>query len=136
MPGTLEYYLSPNYRKRNKTDPQKRGAFRIICIGESTTAIGGINSYPRQLERILNENDIGIDFWVINKGIPGKQTSVIMEELDENLRKYAPDMVVAMMGINDGRADVEAVIDPQGSTVINFIRKCRTCKYAAFFSCL
>lgn len=113
---------------QNRTTAHKKGTFRIMCIGESTTAIGGKNSYPRQLERILNGKDIGIDFRVINKGLTGKQTSVIMEELDENLQKYTPDMVVAMMGINDGRADVEVVPDPEGSMVVNFVKKCRIYK--------
>ena len=37
-------------------------------------------------------------------------------------------VVVAMMGINDGRADVEAISNPKESPIINFIRKCRIYK--------
>ena len=72
-----------------------------MCLGESTTAVGGEDAYPYQLQEILNENNMGIRFSVINKGVPGAHTSAIIEQLESNLNKYKPDMVIAMMGIND-----------------------------------
>lgn len=56
---------------KNRLAIRNKGACRIICLGESTTAMGGKNSWPFQLERILNEKNIGIRFSVINKGMPG-----------------------------------------------------------------
>jgi len=88
---------------RNRIAIQKKGAYRIMCLGESTTALGGNNSYPNQLEEILNKRDIGIKFSVINKGVPGGNSVGILSELEHNLNKYNPDMVITMMGINDGR---------------------------------
>ena len=35
---------------RNRLSIKKRGAYRILCLGESTTVGRGKNSYPRQLE--------------------------------------------------------------------------------------
>ncbi len=86
---------------RNKISIQKKGAYRIMCLGESTTALGGDESYPAQLEEILNRNNKGIIFSVINKGVPGTNTPRILAQLEANINKYKPDMVVAMMGIND-----------------------------------
>ncbi len=87
---------------RNRIAVQRKGTYRIMCIGESTTALGGNDSYPSQLERILNQQDIEIKFSVINKGIPATNTTMIVAQLEENLDIYNPDMVLAMMGINDG----------------------------------
>ncbi len=86
---------------KNRVVMQRKDTYRIMCLGESTTALGGDDSYPRQLEEILNQKDTGIKFSIINKGLSGTNTSAIVAQLDENLNKYKPDMVITMMGIND-----------------------------------
>jgi tetratricopeptide (TPR) repeat protein len=86
---------------RNRTAIYKKGTYRIMCLGESTTAIGGRDSYPSQLEEILNQRNLGINFSVINKGVVGNNTAYILAHLEENLNRYRPDMVTAMMGVND-----------------------------------
>lgn len=87
---------------RNISSITQKGSYRIMCLGESTTVLGfGEDSYPIQLEKILNQSNIGIRFSVINKGVVGVDTSAILEHLGENLNKYKPDMVVTMMGVND-----------------------------------
>ena len=75
--------------------------YRIICLGESTTALGGVNSYPSQLEKILNSRQSQIKFKVINKGVPATTTDQIVARLENYFNDYRPHMVVAMMGIND-----------------------------------
>lgn len=86
---------------RNLSSIKQKGAYRIVCLGESTTALGGEYSYPSQLEKILNQWSKEIKFNVINKGIPGTNTTGILAQLEDNLNKYSPNMVLAMMGIND-----------------------------------
>ena len=90
--------------------------YRILCLGESTTACEGDTAYPRQLEGILNQKIPGMEFKVINKGVPGTDTSGILGELEDNLKKYKPHMVIAMMGIND---DIDLIGDasPRGSLI-------------------
>lgn len=51
-------------RYRNKIYVKQKDTYRILCLGESTTVWGGKNSYPSQLEEILNQRDIGIKFKV------------------------------------------------------------------------
>ncbi len=80
---------------------REEGAVRILCLGESTTAVGGKNSYPSQLERILNERCPSLKFQVFNGGVPGIDSTRIVEALPGNLQRYRPDLVLAMMGIND-----------------------------------
>ncbi len=83
--------------RRNLLSIKQRGEYRIICFGESTTQ----GQYPSYLEAILNQRKIGIKFSVIDKGIVGTNTGFIVSQLEANLDKYQPDLVVTMMGIND-----------------------------------
>lgn len=79
----------------------------ILCVGESTTALGGPNAYPRQLAAVLLAR--GHDVTVVNKGVPGITTDVIIANLPEWIEQYRPQVVVAMMGVNDppdGEPDV------------------------------
>jgi len=75
--------------------------YRILCLGESTTALGGKNSYPRQLERILNSRQNKIKFRVINKGVPSTTTDQVLARVEIYLQEYHPHLVVAMLGVND-----------------------------------
>jgi len=83
--------------RRNLLSIKQRGEYRIICLGESTTQ----GQYPSYLEAVLNQRNIGIKFSVIDKGIAGTNTGFIVSQLEANLDKYQPDLVVTMMGIND-----------------------------------
>jgi tetratricopeptide (TPR) repeat protein len=74
--------------------------YRILCIGESTTA-GGEASWPGQLEKILNNRSEGPKFRVINAGRVGTNTAFILADLEKNIKIYDPEMVISMMGIND-----------------------------------
>lgn len=84
-------------KHRNDLALGHKGAYRIMCIGESTTQ----NQYPIFLEEVLNKSNIGIKFSVIDKGLVAADTNLIASQLEENIKKYHPDMVVAMIGIND-----------------------------------
>jgi tetratricopeptide (TPR) repeat protein len=81
---------------------QNKGTYKIMCVGESTTQW----QYPKYLEEELNNRKLGIKFSVIDKGRAGCNTNFIVLNMDSDLDKYAPDMVISMMGINDGRVDV------------------------------
>ncbi len=86
---------------RNNRGLSQKPQYKILCLGESTTAIGGATSYPAQLENILNDHNKKFRFAVINKGVIGTKTKIIVKDLEYNLNKYKPDMVITMMGIND-----------------------------------
>jgi len=86
---------------RNNASIKKHASLRILCLGESTTALGGEDSYPFQLEKILNGRIGKMRVSVVDKGIPGISTAGIVLRLEDNLSKYQPNIVVVMMGIND-----------------------------------
>ncbi|MFH0753817.1 MAG: tetratricopeptide repeat protein [Candidatus Omnitrophota bacterium] len=69
---------------------------RILCLGESTTR----EQYPRYLQEYLR-NSQGIKFTVIDEGISGTNSNIIVSLLGKNIDKYKPDFVVTMIGVND-----------------------------------
>jgi len=111
---------------RNCLSLRQSGTYRIMCLGESTTA-GGNDSYPAYLERILNSRNKGIRFSVINKGRFGVNSDYILAQLEENLVAYKPNMVIVMMGIND-YGDILYYKDiPENSNWI--FKHCRTYRF-------
>ena len=91
--------------RANRIDLSRKDEYRVLCVGESTTYCGDRSyAYPRQLQTILNERIPGKSFTVINKGKPGCSTAYIVNQMDSWIEKYRPDMIVAMMGINDTAA--------------------------------
>ena len=112
---------------RNRVSVQPKGTYRIMCVGESTTALGGQNSYPYQLQEILNQRNIGRQFSVINAGIPSGNSTAILAELEDNLNTYRPNMILAMMGINDGE-DYTPYKETVGSKAAYFSGAFRTYK--------
>ncbi len=85
-----------------------KSEYRIMCIGESTTQ-GDIvpvrNNFPYELEVLLNLSSDTRKFTVINKGLPGKTSTELLETLEGSLVKYKPQMVIMMVGINDALFD-------------------------------
>jgi Flp pilus assembly protein TadD len=111
--------------RRNLASIRQRGEYRILCIGESTTQ----NEYPPFLEEILNQRKLGIKFSVIDKGIAGIITSFILSRIELYLDRYRPDMVIAMMGINDEGKHI-VYESPSSSRAVLFLRSLRTYKLA------
>jgi len=112
-------------RQRNSLSGHQAD-LRILCIGESTTA----GQYPVFLEEILNARNTGIRFSVIDKGIIGAHTGLILRKLEDFVIEYKPDMVVAMLGIND----LEVLLPYNrraDSKIIRFIQTLKTYKFTS-----
>lgn len=115
---------------KNKLSSQNRRKHTVIvCLGESTTALGGDDSFPSQLEKILNAHGRDKKISIINKGRAGIKTSNIISNIKSNLNEYHPDVVIAMMGINDGdflfREDA-------GSTLTIFFKSFKVYRFIKF----
>ena len=106
---------------------KQKGAYRILCLGESTTQ----GEYPKLLEKILNQRNIGVPFSVIDEGRGGTNTPAIVSRVGSYLAEYHPDMVVAMMGINDGGSHMPLEA-PTTSGGRRFIRSFRVYKLMRF----
>ena len=88
--GWIFFVLQEN---RNKISQSHESSYRILCLGESTTGLGGESSYPSQLEEILNGRSKDKKFKVINKGLPSSTTGTILLHLEGFLNNYQPHMV-------------------------------------------
>jgi tetratricopeptide (TPR) repeat protein len=110
---------------RNLQSIKHKGAYRIMCLGESAT----VGQYPPFLEEILNQRNVGIRFSVIDKGIPGTNTPAILSQIESYIGRYNPDIVVVMMGINDWGEQMpyESFSD---SRMTLFLKSLRTYKLA------
>ncbi len=73
------------------------GPYRILCLGESTTA----KQYPPFLEAALNARDPGRRYVAIDGGVAGVNTDFLLRRLEEDLDRWRPHAVAAMMGTND-----------------------------------
>jgi len=110
---------------KNAASLRQKGAYRIMCIGESTTQ----GEYPAFLAQALDGRHLGLRFSVIDRGLDGALTSALLERLEADLDAYHPDMVVAMMGINDSGWYVP--FEPDASSrAVRLIRSLRTYKLA------
>jgi predicted Zn-dependent protease len=97
------------------------GEVRILCLGESTTAVAGDDAnkmlvprtaYPAQLEQILNTRQSARKFRVLNQGIMGGTTSATLEQLERTLPSLKPQIIIAMMGIKDTPSEWVPVATP------------------------
>jgi tetratricopeptide (TPR) repeat protein len=117
---SLQEYGNPQALKQ-------KGTYRIMCLGDSTTAFGGKNSYPRQLENILNEMNPGMKFDVVNQGFAGATSGLILSNLNRNIKKFYPEMIIIMTGLNDGMGAITYEESPFKKKVELFMQL-KTCK--------
>jgi len=93
------------YRIDTGPDRLKDGAaVRILCIGDSFTFGAGAekgHSYPEQLEMLMRDKKTNNKFSVFNAGVCGATSSLLVKNLEENLRKYSPDILIVLIGCNE-----------------------------------
>lgn len=89
-----------NREHRQKT--VKTGtSLTIMCIGESVTAGINAQAYPDKLEQILKKRYPGKNIKVLNDGVYKSTSYLFAKEMDFYAKTIAPDIVIAMLGIND-----------------------------------
>jgi hypothetical protein len=92
----------------SKTSAVRRD-FRIVSIGESTTAPAadqqGDMSWPRLLEGALqiefDKLGKGVRVQVINLGRSAASSGFLVQAFENDFSKLRPDLVISMLGIND-----------------------------------
>ncbi len=84
----------------NIGDNSDQKVYKILALGESTTA-GTWNTWPTELEKILNERSRKVKFIVYNEAVPGVNTLYLVSKLKGQIKRYNPDIIITMMGAND-----------------------------------
>lgn len=111
----------------NSSLVDQEDSFRILCLGESTTQDSSGHTWPEQLEPMLNEESTGRVFKVINGGVSGTNTALIVSRLEGNLETYRPHLVITMMGQND--ETLEARYEKtSGARMLSLCDEIRLCK--------
>ncbi|RME39426.1 MAG: hypothetical protein D6788_05495, partial [Planctomycetota bacterium] len=103
-PKTTNRYGLRDYEFPEKPSPDE---IRILCLGNSTTYGAGValdETYPKQLERLLNEDASGRFYRVINAGGEGRSTRDAVEFMRKKGLSFEPDAVVfgfspSMLGV-------------------------------------
>lgn len=79
--------------------------YTILTIGDSFTY--GVllddrnDTYPKQLEYLLNGKTDTLMYRVINEGVPGINSQLISNRFEDNLQKYEPDLIILLVGVNN-----------------------------------
>jgi lysophospholipase L1-like esterase len=97
---------SAGFRDHEYKVAKPDGIFRIIALGDSTTAGNGIAdvdmTYTKLLEKLLNaENQSGKHYEVLNFGVGGYHTMQEVETLRVKGLEYNPDLVLLTFCMND-----------------------------------
>jgi len=75
----------------------------VLCQGDSNTFglyLTAERSYPAKLEALMRSRGAPAAR-VVNRGVPGKPTWVVLSELEEDLKRYSPRAVCLLAGINN-----------------------------------
>ncbi|MHC4706724.1 MAG: SGNH/GDSL hydrolase family protein [Planctomycetota bacterium] len=103
-----EGYLinSAGFRDREYDEAKTEGTYRIIVLGDSTTAGNGVRdldkTYTKLLEKRLNADaHPGRRFQVLNMGVGGYHTMQEVETLRAKGMQYEPDLVLLTFCMND-----------------------------------
>ncbi len=94
------------FRDYEYPEQKPEGTYRIVVLGDSTTAGNGIpnldDTYTKRLEKLLNTpTDTTLRYEVLNMGVGGYHTLQEVETLRIKGLKYNPDMVLVTLCVND-----------------------------------
>lgn len=92
-----EFRNSLNFKDIEWQVEKKPNTFRIIALGDSMTEGFGLSNeytWPKQLEKKLNDFNLSLKFEVFNMGIAGLGTTEELEVLKNFSLRYNPDMII------------------------------------------
>lgn len=101
----VELTTGPNgFRGERCLDHKNENTYRIYCSGGSTTVGYGVDddeTWPFQLEKILNSKDSGREFQVINGGVYGWNSTQELTRIKEVVEVYDIDGLILHQGWNE-----------------------------------
>lgn len=94
--------LRPSARQLDAAAARAGGTLRILCVGDSHTYgiwVDPQDTYPARLRRHLARWPEPVV--VLNAGVPGMNSSQVAQVLPEMLERFAPDVLLVMVGVAD-----------------------------------
>jgi len=120
-----EYKMILN-KKHSEFD---KNTYTILCIGDFYTFGGEVSNketYPNQLQDLLNFNSSTQKFKVINGGACEYNSRQVLKRLPYLIKRYNPDAVVLLVGASNKFNF--ALYDMKGSSILGSIRSLRIYK--------
>jgi lysophospholipase L1-like esterase len=104
--GKCRYRINSKGLRNNYevNDTKATNEFRILCLGDSTVfglAVDQGETYPNQMELILNARQNGIHYLVLNAGCPNYSSFQIMRFMESRGIQLKPDVIIISVGVND-----------------------------------
>jgi tetratricopeptide (TPR) repeat protein len=90
--------------KTNSFKKDENGQKIVLCLGDSFVFGEGASrggDFPSRLELLLQSKLGKNAVIVINKGVPGWNSSMLANRFEDNIRKYRPSVVIILVGSND-----------------------------------
>jgi lysophospholipase L1-like esterase len=105
------------------------GGRRILCLGDSNTY--GVRlerreeqAWPSRLESLWNQAGHVPPVEVLNVSYPGTNSSRLLRDFPEMLDVFRPDLVLVMVGVNDGwTASVPVASTSETEGCVAFLRR-------------
>jgi lysophospholipase L1-like esterase len=102
LSGWIYYGVRINKKSEAKVN---KNTIKILCLGDSFTfGMGADRNYtfPEQLEKKLNSDSADKKrYTVFNRGYPGNTSAKLLNSLEEDLRKFKPNIILVLIGVND-----------------------------------
>jgi hypothetical protein len=103
--------------------------YTIMVIGDSMSAsIPSGEDWPNILGGKLNSASNTTKFKVINKAIAGVPSGYIVSEIENNIKKYEPDIIISLMGATDSDEYYN-----KGNNIVFYIEKMKIYKLIISF---
>ena len=99
--GALQ--VASRFVSTRASDLRPGAAHRVLCVGDSHTygvLLPENASYPAQLQGFLDEQAAGA-YSVVNLGVPGMNTTQVLNRLPDSVSRYRPDTLIVWCGNND-----------------------------------
>jgi lysophospholipase L1-like esterase len=91
--------------------PASTGApHALLCLGDSHTFgiwLKAAETYPAQLEQLLNAGETTRQWDVVNRGVPGMASADVLDRMEQCIRERTWDAIVVTVGANDRWKGVE-----------------------------
>ncbi|MBN2385153.1 hypothetical protein JXQ70_19945 [bacterium] len=97
---------SQGFRSREYKRKKDENVFRVVALGDSSTFGWGVDTeymFTSVLEDRLNEVESGLDYEVLNFGMPGYSSEHGLEVFKHVVDGLEPDLVLVSFGANDCR---------------------------------
>jgi len=111
--GAVEYVINEDgFRGPPTTVAKSAGMTRIVCLGDSVTFGEGVEesaSYPRIVERMLNEAAAARRYEVINAGVQGHGTIDEYLYFKMHVARFKPDVVTLGFFLNDAMDGAQTI---------------------------